>query len=346
MKIRIGNDICLNVTLLYQGESAQYEGEHANINSLQAFIINASKEAEYEENIKNKTRFISRFPVEPYVDAYSSTAYDVKSSGYPTWRAYPKNHIYATYSGFGPHPDWDNMYRPVPERNLTQYKARVQFTDDPGMVKVFFPAEAQLYTGTYNLVIVAKVYDPGYSKDNLRTVTMDYEQIFTLVNTTSEDGVDSAVTLDVASTSRAGAVESVNINGDILVGISGVGTLSAKVSPVSVKDTSVSWSVADKDALYLAIVNKQPNACKYVALGLPDGQDSRVVTVYATSNQTPGVHGEIQVTINRNQLGDTYVDSGLYVGNPSNGGNVSLNLTNGQQVDIDLSKVAGWYEGD
>ena len=118
MKIRIGNDICLDVTLLYNSDNDEY----ANINSIQAFIINASKEAEYEALIKDKTRFISRFPVEPYVDAYSSTAYDIKSSGYPTWRAYPRNHVYATYSGFGVMPGWDNIYRPMPEHNLTQYK--------------------------------------------------------------------------------------------------------------------------------------------------------------------------------------------------------------------------------
>ena len=114
MKIRIGNDICLDVTLIYNAND-----EYANINSVQAFIINADKEAEYEEDIKNKTKFISRFPIEPYVNAYTSTAYDIKSSGYPTWRAYPRNHVYATYAGFGPNPYWDDIYRPMPHRNLT-----------------------------------------------------------------------------------------------------------------------------------------------------------------------------------------------------------------------------------
>lgn len=341
MEIRIGNDICLDVTLLYNSDNDEY----ANINSIQAFIINASKEAEYEALIKDKTRFISRFPVEPYVDAYSSTAYDIKSSGYPTWMAYPRNHVYATYSGFGVMPGWDNIYRPMPEHNLTQYKAEVKYTEDRSVVKVFFPATAQLYTGTYNLVIVAKVYDPGYSKDNLRTVTMDYENVFTLVNN-SVDGIDDAVTLNVAATSRSTAVQEVKVQGDVVVGVGGIGHVSATVIPVSVGDNSVSFSVADEDATYLAIVNRQPTACKYVALGLPEGEDSHVATIYATSNQTPGVHGEIKITINKDQLGDTYVDSGAYNSNVQQGGNISLNLTNGQQVDIDLSKATGWYEGD
>lgn len=341
MKIRIGNDICLNVTLLYN-----VNNEYANIHSVEAFLINASKEAEFEADIKDKTKFISRFPVEPYIDAYSSTAYDIKSSGYPTWRAYPRNHVYATYSGFGLHPDWRGKYRHMPKYNLTQYRAEVKYTQDRSTIKVFFPAEQQLYTGTYNLIVVAKIYDPGYSKNNLRTVTMDYENVFILVNKSS-DGIDGPVTLDVASTSRSGAVQKIEIHGDTLVGENGVGMLSAKVSPVGVDDSSVSWSVADDDATYLAITNKQPNSCKYVALGLPDGEDSHVATVYATSNQTPGVHGEIKITIDKSHYSaDTYVYSGQYDGNLDDGGNINLNLTNGQQVDIDLGKAIGWYEGN
>lgn len=333
----------MNVTLLYTADD-----EYATIDSLQAFIINDTKEKEYEEDIKNKTKFISRFPVEPYVDAYTSTAYDVKSSGYPVWRAYPQNHIYATYSGFGPNPEWDNIYRPVPHRNLTQYRAQVKYTEDRSMVKVFFPAKAQLYTGTYKLVVVAKIYDPGYSKDNLRTVTMDYENVFTLVNN-STDGIDGAVTLDVASTARSGSAKHVTVKGDVLVGVGGVGYLSAEVYPVSVGDSSVTWSVADEDATFLAIVNRQPNSCKFVALGLPEGEDTHVATVYATSNQTRGVHGKIEVTIAKNgpSYNDIYVYSGNYTNDDStSGGNLNLNLTNGQQVDIDLSKAVGWYEGE
>lgn len=340
MKIRIGNDICLNVTLLYTTNN-----EYANIHSVQAFLINASKEAEFEADIKDKTKFISRFPVEPYIDAYSSTAYDIKSSGYPTWRAYPRNHIYATYSGFGLHPDWRGKYRHMPKHNLTQYRAEVKYTKDRSTIKVFFPAEQQLYTGTYNLVVVAKVYDPGYSKDNLRTVTMDYENVFILVNKSSE-GIDGAVTLDVASASRSGAAQSVNVYGDVSVGIGTVGQAVAKVSPIDVDDTSVTWSVADKDVMYLAIINKQPNTCKFVALGLPEGEDRYVATLYATSNETPGISGKLEIAIGQEHYDDTYVYHGQYNGNPQNGGNISLNLTDGQQVDIDLSKAIGWYEGD
>lgn len=344
MKIRIGNDISLNVTLLYK----EYGDDAVNINSVKAFIINSSKEDEARKQFESKTKFISRFPVEPYIDAYSSTAYDVKSCGYPTWRAYPKNYVYATYSGFGPNPNWDQIYRHMPECNLTQYQAEVKYTDDRSKVNVYFPAEAQLYTGTYTLVIVAKIYEPGYSKDNLKTVTVDYEDVFTLVGT-SEGGVDGPVTINVTSTTKGGPAESVTIYGSSIVGINGAGSLAAEVNPSSVYDKSVTWSIPEEDANYLYIVNRQPNYCTFVSTGLPDGVDTKVVTVYAQSNQTQTVIGRYSITIDRNYIGsatDIYVGSGQYVSNPSNGGNISLSLTSGQQVDVDLSKAVGWYEGN
>lgn len=191
-KIRIGNDIRLDVTLL----GTKYV-DSVNIKSLEAFIINVSKECEMRECLENKTRFINRFPVEPFVDAYSSTEHNINSCGYPTWRAYPKDHVFAPYTGFGVYPDWRNKYMPIPRHNLTEFKAPVKSTSEKNRVSVYFPAEAQLYTGTYKLVIVARIHEPGYALNNLRTITMDYENLFILVNSTDEEGVDSAVTLTV-----------------------------------------------------------------------------------------------------------------------------------------------------
>ena len=36
-----------------------------------------------EKDWKNKSRFIGRFPIEPFTDEYLPTAYDINSSGYP-----------------------------------------------------------------------------------------------------------------------------------------------------------------------------------------------------------------------------------------------------------------------
>ena len=192
MKIRIGNDIRLDVTLSYKSSG---DGT-VDVTSAQAYIINTTKEQEYIKALENKTRFISRFPVEPYINAYSSTAYDIKSCGYPMWNAYPKNYVYATYSGFGPNPDWEHKYRNMPKYNHTQYKAEVKYTQDRSVIEVYFPAIAQFYTGKYTLVIVAQIYQPGYGHNNLKTVTMDYPEVFELVSS-SEQGIDDSVTINV-----------------------------------------------------------------------------------------------------------------------------------------------------
>ena len=46
------------------------------------------------------------------------------------------------------------------------------------------------------IVIVAKIHQPGFRPNDLRTVTMDYENIFTLVNT-SDEGEDGPVKIQV-----------------------------------------------------------------------------------------------------------------------------------------------------
>lgn len=197
-KIRIGNDIRLLVQLL---GTNTYDA--VNIHSVKAYIINKSVQDQTITDLKNKTRFISRFPIEPMVDAYTATPYNVNSTGYPSYHAFPQNHVIGSYAGFGVHPDWNNMYRPVLQHNLTEFLAPVKATGSNNIVSIFFPAEAQLFTGDYKIVIVAKLYQPGFSPNDLRTVTMDYENIFTLVNTTSEEGEDSAVTLKVGITDKS-----------------------------------------------------------------------------------------------------------------------------------------------
>ena len=62
-----------------------------------------------------------------------------------------------------------------------------------------FPAEDQLHVGTYNLIIVAKIYAPGFNKNNLKTITLDVPNVFELVKTT-EEGVDTAFDITVTRT--------------------------------------------------------------------------------------------------------------------------------------------------
>lgn len=335
MKIRIGNDIKLYVTLL-----SSKAIDSVNIKSIEAFIINSSNENEQAENLKNNTRFISRFPVEPYVDAFCSTAYDIKSSGYPTWRAYPQNYIYGSYAGFGCNPYWPDHFKPTPMHNLSEFKAPVKATKQKDTVEVLFPAEAQLYTGSYNLTIVAKIYEPGYSKDDLRTVTMDYENIFTIVNKT-EKGIDSDVTLNVAASHGKDPADHVVVSGSTYCMVGGNDQLIATVYPAYIDDISVRWYVDPKDITYVVLTNQTPTTCRFHALPLPEGEESHVVTIWAESAQTPGVVGKAEVTIAKSDFGDIYT----FEGEQSDSA-LTLNLTSGQNVNIDTSKYTQWHEGE
>lgn len=182
MNIRIGNDIRMLVKLL-----GNKKVDYINIVSMKAYIINTTAQNE---------RAVNRFPIEPMTGMYTPTEHNINCSGYPSYYAFPQRYVATPYCGFGLHPDWDKIYPQCHEHNLTEYLARVKATNKRDVVDIVFPAEAQLFTGEYKIVIVAKIYQPGFSSNNLRTVTMDYENVFTLVNTSSE-GTDSAVTLHV-----------------------------------------------------------------------------------------------------------------------------------------------------
>jgi len=138
--------------------------------------------------LRAKSRFIDRFPMEPRLAAFNATPYDVCNSGLPTWRAFP------VYPGFGVNPDFRRLRnrKPLP----FEYTANVAATSSQSVVEVSFPAEHQLFTGMYKLIIVAKLYAPGYSSDNLKTVTLDVPDVFELVST-SEEGYDTGFYIDV-----------------------------------------------------------------------------------------------------------------------------------------------------
>jgi len=47
------------------------------------------------------------------------------------------------------------------------------------------------------LVIVAKVYAPGFNSHNLKTITVDMPNVFELVKTT-EEGIDTGIDINVS----------------------------------------------------------------------------------------------------------------------------------------------------
>lgn len=167
-----------------------------SIRSVKAILINTTMQRNFAKIMRHKSRFISRFPIEPALEAFHSTPYDICGSGYHTWRTYPRPYMMAPFHGFGLHPRWTGIYKPLPMINDIEYRANVSATDHQNVVEVSFPAEHQLHTGVYKLIIVAKIYAPGFNNKNLKTITVDVPDVFELVKT-SEEGRDGDVVVNV-----------------------------------------------------------------------------------------------------------------------------------------------------
>lgn len=232
-----------------------------------------------------------------------------------------------------------------------EFMAPVTASEKPGKVYIDFPAESQHLTGVYKLVIVAKIYEPGYAPNDLRTVTMDYNDVLMLVGS-SEDGESGNVYISVGNIKQA---TSVNIVGTTAVQINGRGHLDANVLPADIDDDSVIWEyVNEEDKQYLVTLIEKETSLDFMAVGLPDGVDEHQVVIKATSKKTPTVSDTIVVTIAREFAIDKYVES---VTRSTNEGNaedntlrtyLDLNIAGlpGQPTRIDTTPMTVWYEGD
>lgn len=185
MKVRLGNDIQLKLNLRFQDTNA-------NVWSAQAFFINTTLRDKIEAEYKKKHRFIGRFPIEPFVDEFQPTAYNINSCGqYPKYKAFVIN----DYLGFGYKPNWEKCM-PIKDVDITTYRSNVEITQNSQQIVVTFPAEAQLHEGVYELVVTAKIYDNGY-KNNERVVTANYKNVFELVTDSQDDATDNPVQIEL-----------------------------------------------------------------------------------------------------------------------------------------------------
>lgn len=220
--------------------------------------------------------------------------------------------------------------------------APVSASEKKGKVYVDFPAESQLYTGQYALVIIAKIYQPGYgSNDNLRTITMNYNLVFELVGSSEEADAYNNVTINVGNTKMP---EYIKIQGDNVVALSSYVTLHATVFPEDIDDDSVTWSIpneADED--YVTLYGSNENSVKVLATKLDEGQDRKVVTIRATANKRSNgsqpVYKDTLIYITRESVLDIYTNRGSYEDN-----NINLQLTNGQTIPVDISSETAWWE--
>lgn len=396
MKVRIGNDICLHVTLL----GRTYDS--VNIKSIKAYLINTSRKEDIRELIdgeRRTVRYVGRYPMEPHTHAYRSTPYDLCHSGHPTFHVHPVCYTVAPYIGFGVHPhsfdafrchhfdhcgnpfdpyynqvwgwgvpenchcdlpgcEWDHLDCPDPFK----FRAPVKSTQYNNKIKVYFPAEDQHYTGTYKLVVIAKIYEPGYAPNDLRTITMDYKEVFTIVGSSDDADYYNAVEISVGNDKQATGII---INGTRTLCVNGTGKLTATVLPADIDEDGVTWQVFDGSnassrvgSSYVSIVNTTSTTCKLLCTGLPQQQSGSgqltppstpTVTVRATSIKTPSVYADVVITLTDQQVDDIYTQAGAYQDNNQEGNDrreyINLTLTDGSNVQIDTTKETVWYEG-
>ena len=177
-KIRtmIGNDIRFNVQLLSDTASRTI-----NIENVEAYFVNSTARTQYE-NDQNRFKFIRRYPIEPLVNDYISTAYCLNTSG-----------VYCyVYDGFGVKPFEKRKHIEDPAK----IKALVYYTEDRDKVQIYFPGDYQKEVGTYDLIIHATIYDPySDSYTHGREITVSYEDIVTLTEASEQlpDGISDII---------------------------------------------------------------------------------------------------------------------------------------------------------
>lgn len=84
-----------------------------------------------------------------------------------------------------------------------RYLAPSNVLEGKNRIQVYFPACDQYACGVYKLVIVLVIYESGWGRCNLHTYTIDYGDIFTLVD--DNTGASGDVTIDVDNDQILGA---------------------------------------------------------------------------------------------------------------------------------------------
>lgn len=284
MKIRIGNDIKLDVYL-----SKENIEDQINIKRIQCYLINTTQD--------------------PY-PMCQSTEYDVNTCGVPKYHVMPcekriDNYFWkcdnywlkAPYDGFGVNPEWDAVY--VKNHGMcftNKYLAKSNSTADPNRIEVLFPAKDQRTIGSYDLLIIADIFEPGYNDNNTKTITVDYANVFQLVEHSSEADVNDNATITVGypSESDVTAIEIVEPN-ITKVFVGNTGFVQAKALPENARNKELQWSI-DDDAFEL--VNGEGNVMSFIGKYVIDPTNpTHTAKAKVFVKNKPDVQKEVDITV-------------------------------------------------
>lgn len=190
-KIRIGNDIRLNMTL--KGVS---DYDSASIKQLRCYFTKVSNQSGQEH-----LDYINR-------PQYAVGNYTLGTCGPNTYYAYPTNngifdpfhddcsfhhdaHWFPGYNGFG-----------IKSKSYCNpglkfdYLAPSTVLEEKNRIACYFPAVEQRYLGVYKLTVVLVIYQQGWGSHNLRTYTIDYGEVFELVGDATGESGDIILDID------------------------------------------------------------------------------------------------------------------------------------------------------
>lgn len=211
-RIRIGNDVRLNLTL--RGPRTY---DQANIKQLKCYLINTS--------------MLDYFPVDCFCCKHVHGCGCVKDRcGHPKYHALPHCRYYDCCHNDFYHPDcchdcfhhcshdFHCMLDPhgcnpaagpgilPPKYNKPYdavnccacedftYLAYSRVLPKANSIQCYFPAKDQMFCGVYKLVVQAMIYEPGWGRTDLHTYTMDYGDVFQLVD--DKTGASGDITID------------------------------------------------------------------------------------------------------------------------------------------------------
>lgn len=279
MKVRIGNDIALNIRL-----SEKYIKDPINIKNVQCIVVPANG-----------------------CTPFAPSNYDINRCGLPVYHVSPccdgirpccgASYSMQPYNGFGVNIQKDHVY--YTDQcccGANACRLSVQSLGTPDAFMAFFPAYEQHVLGSYKLIVIAELFQPGYDQNNLRTVTVDYADVFELVSSSAEADAYTSVSIQVGNGSDPTitdiCVSPASIT-DVIVG--NLGMVVATVCPSTSTNQNFLWQFDDT---HLEVFDDKGNTLVFKANNIPvttSGTYSTNITVYAADNIS--VSKTIPVTI-------------------------------------------------
>ena len=205
-KIRIGNDIRLNLTL--RGPRTY---NRANIKQLKCYFVNTSMIDSFQVDCQNCCNqcnkyaqgcgYISRcchpkYHVLPHCCYHDCRNNDFRCSNY--FGCITDHHVYNPAVGncILP-PKYNKPYDAVSCCNCDDftYLAYSRVLPKANAIQCYFPVNDQAFCGIHKLIIRVIVYEPGWGRTDLRTYTMDYGDVIELVD--DNTGISGDITVDV-----------------------------------------------------------------------------------------------------------------------------------------------------